>query len=162
MVEAIVVRIKGSGRVDCHSAFGACFHPRAVFQARANPMKSPSCWRDIDWFTVERWPSLISNQPRLRYTVNAMRVLHGERCRLTHFIHHLTFASAVSPTLPSLPRTFAKFLLYNPVSRWYKIARRFSFRKMKSTGQSLRKYLIGSLKVARENKNSEKLKSYRV
>lgn len=67
--------MKATGRVDSHSAFGACFPPPTRFRHCADSMEGPSCRRDIDWFTVKRWPSLISRQPRLRYTVNALRVL---------------------------------------------------------------------------------------
>ena len=91
-----MVEMKTAGRVDSHSGIWRMLPPPARFRHRTSPMKSPSCRRDIDWFTVERWPSLISSQPRLRYTVNALRVLRyadREWCRLTRVILHLTLLS---------------------------------------------------------------------
>lgn len=101
--------------------------PPARFRHRTSPMKSPSCRRDIDWFTVERWPSLISSQPRLRYTVNALRVLryaHREWCRLTRVILHLAPLSLcprkTTYCLCPLPYLFITSLYYE---------RRIFFRK---------------------------------
>lgn len=80
--------------------------PEPVFQARANPVKSPSCRRDIDWFTVERWPSLISNQPRLRlYTyVDVYARVCVRVARWAVSVDALYTSFNVSPTLfQSLP-----------------------------------------------------------
>lgn len=127
----ICMRMKAAGRVDSHSAFGACFHPAAgSFQASYEPHEKPllqARYRLI----YSRKVAIVDIEPATptlyrKRMLRALRYADREWCRLTRVILHLTPAIAVRAKLRilslfSLPYLFitsayAEYWIFFPES----------------------------------------------